>query len=213
MCRVIDEARLEEAAVHRTPFPFIVAPGLLTPAEATALAAEFPTEGFRLDERSAHTAEKRYRSYNLNVVVDDVRDERAWRALSPAWRRFVDALTAPGYRTALGRTLGVPVDDCAMEIRLCRYGPGCWIDPHTDRLDKRLTQTIYFNAGWRAEWGGNLVLLRSPRLADVAARVLPELGTSVVFAPSESSWHAVEPVNGDSSAGRHSLLIHLAARR
>jgi hypothetical protein len=209
---VIDQARLDTATVQRTPFPFVVVSDLLRAGDAATLAAEFPTEGFHLDERSSDGVEKRYRSYNLNVVVDNERDERAWRWLSPAWQRFVTVLAGDGYRSALGRAMGVPVDDCALEVRLCRYEGGCWIDPHTDRADKRLTQTIYLNPRWRPEWGGNLLLLRSADATDVACTVTPELGTSVVFAPSPTSWHAVQPVAEGSAAWRLSVLLHLSAR-
>ena len=210
---MIDYAKLATASVCRDPYPFMVTPDLLAAADAETLAREFPTRGFRLDQRSALDAEKRYRSFNLNVVVDGARDEAAWRSLSGGWRDFVAEMCTARYQERLGARMGVDVRNCVAELRRCRYEAGCWIAPHTDRADKLLTQIIYFNPGWRREWGGNLLILRAADDPDPAATVVPRLATSAVILPSGTSWHAVQPVTDGSPAARRSVLLHLSSRR
>src|ERR1700722_7994191 len=201
---MIDYSMLSAANARSEPFSYAVLPDLVPPGQAAVLAGEFPVEGFHLDERSAGDGGKAYRSYNLNIVVENERVSSSWEHLSPVWRQLLSVLAGREYLAALSSAMAVQVDDCALEIRLCRYEQGCWIEPHTDRLDKRLTQTIYFTPGWQSSWGGNLVILRSADIGDTAATVSPGLGNSVILVPSEASWHAVQPVSGGAHAHRRS---------
>ena len=208
---MINMMRLRGARMRREPYAVAIVDGLLDEPGAGTLCREFPTEGFRLDARSGTGAEKRYRSYNLGVVAHGRPQHPAWDRLSPAWREFVEDLTAPPYRAALGAATGTDLAGCEVEVRLCRYEAGCWIDPHTDRPDKRLTQIIYLNPEWNPDWGGNLLILRSRDARDVATTVAPRLGTSVLLRPSGSSWHAVQPVVEHVRATRRFVLLHFAA--
>jgi SM-20-related protein len=205
---MIDLGRLRSARMRSDPYPLAVVDGLLPQPVARVLCDEFPVEGFHLDTRSGAGAEKRYRSYNLGVIERGVPQRPAWDALSPAWREFLDALLGEPYLDAVAETTAVALRDCEAEVRLCRYEAGCWIDPHTDRPDKRLTQVIYLNPGWNPDWGGNLLVLRSREVSDVATTVVPRLGTSVLIRPSASSWHAVQPVAGTAAVQRRSVLVH-----
>jgi len=205
---MIDLMRLRSATLRHAPYDVAVVADLLDETEAKTLCRDLPTDGFHLDTKSGAGAEKRYRSYNLGLVADGVPRQPAWDALAPSWRRFAGELIGAPYRAALGAAAGLSLDDCVVEVRLCRYAAGCWMDPHTDRPDKKLTQIIYLNPDWDPEWGGNLLILRSASSTDIAATVPPVLGTSVLLRPSRSSWHAVAPVVDHVDAQRHSVLLH-----
>jgi DNA-binding NarL/FixJ family response regulator len=83
----------------------------------------------------------------------------------------------PGYLNALGEALGLAVAGCVADVRPGRYEAGRWIDPHTGRPDKRLTQTTCFNAGRLPDWGGNLLLLRPSELPH-SRRAVPVPGSA-----------------------------------
>lgn len=205
---MIDLRRLCSARMRSDPYQLAVVEGLVRAPAARVLCDEFPTDGFHLDTRAGPDAEKRYRSYNLGVVERGVPLRPVWHALSAAWREFLDALLGQPYLDAVSKTTAVALRDCEAEVRLCRYEAGCWIDPHTDRPDKRLTQVIYLNPRWNPAWGGNLLVLRSREVSDVVTTVAPRLGTSVLIRPSVSSWHAVQPVADQATVQRRSVLLH-----
>ncbi|MFF0447651.1 2OG-Fe(II) oxygenase [Streptomyces sp. NPDC004609] len=185
------------------------------PGAATrrALAAEFPSEGFTLTERAQGTgAGKGYRTWNLSLVQDAVLVPDGMRRLTPLWHALVESLLDEPYRSAVAEATGQDLAGCALEVRAVRYGPGSWIDPHTDRADKVVTQTWYFNDGWRPDWSGALRILRSPSEDDVAAEVLPGLTDSVLLVPSPHSWHTVMPVTDRAEQHRHVLLVHFVSK-
>jgi hypothetical protein len=175
------------------------------------LADEFPTEGFVLTERAGGTgAGKGYRTWNLSLVQDGEPQEGMGR-LTPLWREAVTSLLHDDYRAAVAAATGRDLETCTLEVRAVRYGPGSWIDPHTDRADKLVTQTWYFNGGWQPQWSGALRILRSPSADDVAAEVLPGLAESVLLVPSAHSWHTVMPVADEAPDFRQVLLVHFTA--
>lgn len=177
-----------------------------------SLESEFPGVGFRLTERpSAKLGAKGYRSHNLPLVQAGVPVPDKVRQLTPLWTAFVSELRSPAYRRAVAALTGRRLDRCTLEIRAVRYGPGSWIDPHTDRTDKVVTQIWYFNSSWPPRRAGVLRILRSASAHDVAAEVRPRLGASVVLVPSDRSWHAVTPVADDSPEDRRTLLVHFVA--
>jgi SM-20-related protein len=72
-----------------------------------------------------------------------------------------------------------------------------------------VTQVVYLNREWDSAWGGSLRLLRSDRMEDVAAEVIPAFNSSVVFRRAQNSWHAVAPLATGVDRSRRSLLLQL----
>ncbi|AUG78261.1 Putative Hydroxylase [Kitasatospora sp. MMS16-BH015] len=209
----VDFAALRSAALHDAPFAWGTVHGMLGPELLDRLVEEFPAEGFTRTERvSLRPGEKGYRTDNLTLVHDSRPDPEALRRLTPSWRELVESLASPEYRAAVGELTGRDVSAAALEIRAVRYPAGAWIDPHTDRLDKLVTQTWYFNAHWPEEHAGHFLVLGSADVADVRRRVLPRAGESIVMCPSEFSWHAVSPVADSVVEDRKVLLLHLTER-
>jgi Rps23 Pro-64 3,4-dihydroxylase Tpa1-like proline 4-hydroxylase len=146
--------------------------------------------------------------HNRTLVADGKPNPDDLASLSGTWQRLVEDLTSDEYRAALSALTGTDLDTCAVEARMTRYSRGCWIEPHTDRPDKTVTHLFYFNDMWRAEWNGDLHVLRGPHMADCARRIPPLLGTSVVLVRSDRSWHGVPPVTEDCPEDRRALLVH-----
>ncbi|MGH9761322.1 MAG: 2OG-Fe(II) oxygenase, partial [Blastocatellia bacterium] len=94
-----------------------------------------------------------------------------------------------------------------IEINVFHYGPGAWLGPHADLMDKLVTHVLYFNKKWRSKDGGCLQILRSQDSEDVAAEINPTVGNSVVIVRSESSWHSVGRVRDGISLSRRSATV------
>ncbi|MFE6049873.1 2OG-Fe(II) oxygenase [Kitasatospora sp. NPDC056446] len=207
---VIDIPALAGAELLRDPYEHAVLTRSFTDdASARALREEFTAAGFTRHERRADTeGGKKYLMHNRTLVADGTPDPQGVAELSDTWQRLVGDVLSEEYRAALSALTGTGLDDCAVEARMTRYARACWIEPHTDRPDKAVTHLFYFNRAWRAEWNGDLHVLRGPRLADCARRVPPLLGTSVVLVRSDHSWHGVPPVAEDCPEDRLALLVH-----
>ncbi|WP_329571325.1 2OG-Fe(II) oxygenase [Kitasatospora sp. NBC_01266] len=207
---VLDLAALEAAELHTDPYPHaVVEHSFGSDALARGLREEFAAAGFVRNERQyAEAGGKRYLMYNRYVVKDGKPVPESLASLSETWQQLITEILGDPYRAALGALTGVDLDGCALEARLDRYTQGCWIEPHTDRPDKVVTQLFYFNEPWREEWQGEFRVLRGPDLDDCARKVLPRLGTSVVMRRSDRSWHGVPPIVEGTGQDRLSLLVH-----
>lgn len=210
---VLDWDAIARTKMAHDPFVWgLVTNSVLEAETRWLLAREFPTEGFVLTERAGGTsAGKGYHTWNLSLVQDGVPVATGMGRLTRLWHDLVESLLGDAYRTAVAEATGQNLDGCALEVRAVRYGSGSWIDPHTDRADKIVTQTWYFNEGWRQEWSGALRMLRSPSVDDIAAEVLPGLTDSVLLVPSPHSWHTVMPVADQAEQDRHVLLVHFVS--
>lgn len=211
MSSIIDQQAIRGAPLRRTPYRYaVLAESFTDPVVTRRLGEEFPRQGFALTERTrAEPGQKRYRTFDHQLVRHDRPYTAHLAALSPLWRRLVTELRGPGYRAALASLVPAPPDGLALEVRLTRYGPGCWIEPHTDRADKVVTQLFYFNTGWQPAWHGDFRVLNGPDIEDVAEQVRPARGTSLIMIRSDRSWHGVPPVSEDCPQDRLTLLVHL----
>ncbi|MEU3648045.1 2OG-Fe(II) oxygenase [Lentzea sp. NPDC034063] len=206
---LIDWTAVRDGVLAEEPFGWCLIRDTFDPVTAAAIEEQFPSEGFVVTERPSGTpGAKGYRTHNLPLVTAGRLDERAASLLTPLWRALLDDLRSPEYRAAVTALTGRDVTGCELEIRAVRYPAGAWIDPHTDRADKVVTQTWYFNSDWCQEYRGQLLVLGSDDVTDVRTEVLPGAGDSVVLCPSENSWHAVAPVADRTPVDRRVLLLH-----
>jgi SM-20-related protein len=199
------DAWARRSAQHE-PYRWLsTAPGDLMPAErAQLLADQFPLDGFQRRDESRRASGKQYRNASRTITPADLSDDDAMPA---AWRELVLDLLASDYLRDIARILDQP-PAAAVEIRLVQHGSGDWLGPHTDREDKLFSHILYFNDGWREEWGGCLEILHKDDPAAVAGRVVPMLGASALLAQAPNSWHQVTPVRGAGKQRRRSLLVH-----
>jgi SM-20-related protein len=203
----LDLDRLRRAVMAVEPFGWgVVHDSFSSRRVAERLAMCFPTAGFTQTVRTE--GEKTYAMDDLALVSRSRVIAGAYDRLPAPWQLIIDEVGSDGYRDALSHATGVELGPCVIDVRLCRYSAGCWLSPHTDRPDKRVTHVFYFNQAWQADWGGMLQVMRSPQAGDVCREVAPSLGSSVVMVRSDASWHAVAPLRSGLTVQRRSLLVH-----
>jgi hypothetical protein len=202
---VIDLARIERGTLATQPYEWAFIDSLFSPANAAALSASFPRDGYKTVK--GYDGEKGY-AYEARALIHMGAGAPAHVAgLSAVWRQLAEDLLAPGYRAALTRLLRRDLGSLPMEVNVFRYPPRAWLGPHVDLKDKLITHVFYFNEVWHEGQGGCLNVLRSPDMADSAATVPPLVGHSALLVRSEHSWHAVSPVVDDCSQSRLSMTV------
>lgn len=202
---MIDLSQIEQRSLETDPYEWLFVTSLFQQADARDLAETFPRDHFKTVK--GYDGEKGY-EYEARALIHMGASTAAHAEdLSPAWRALAGDLLSPNYRAAISRLTGRDFSANAIEANLFHYGPGAWLGPHVDLNDKLLTQIFYFNDSWDEENGGNLTILRSGKITDTKATVLPVIGNSVVVVRSENSWHAVTPVAKHCRQSRRSLAL------
>ena len=129
---------------------------LFSPAHAERLARGFPSADFTRRDESVRRDGKSYRNLSRQLLSPaGTLDDR----LPTLWRNLIADLLTPVYRELVAELLSQPPAE-HLEIRLVRHAAGDWLG-RTDRAEKRFSHIIYFNPGWRAEWGGCLEILEN----------------------------------------------------
>ncbi|MDQ6795909.1 MAG: 2OG-Fe(II) oxygenase [Chloroflexota bacterium] len=195
----VSRSRLEQV-----PFSHAVVDGLFRPNDAAALAANFPTDHYRVVNGRD---EKVYRYDARPFIRFGTSEVRFPERLSPEWRALGADLGSAAYRRALGTLVGLDLQDLPVEVNLFHYGPRSLLDPHPDLPDKVVTHVLYFNDSWDREDGGCLRILRSSDDADFAKEILPLVGSSAVLVRSDNSWHSVPAVRPDVDRSRRSMTV------
>ncbi|MDR7100212.1 hypothetical protein J2X04_002593 [Lysobacter niabensis] len=178
------------AAALPAPFPLLTAAGMLDPACADRLRADFP----------------RYRGAGFFPYED--------RDCGPAVNALVAELTAPAFADAIGERLGVErLSQYPPLVTLCRSLNLRHGNIHTDSQSKIVTALVYLNEEWPHGAAGSLRFLAN--LADiedqVAPQVLPVYGNVVAFRRADNSFHGHLPFEGDRFTIQIAWLADVAA--
>lgn len=189
---------------HRTPFTWALIDRFFGDEEARVLIDAFPSDGFC--EVGDGTAGYRFwfrRLISASRIVSNV------RFLHPVWLETTACLVSPAFRDALAATLGVAAGNLKVDAGICIYNGHSGLAPHTDRPHRVVTEVLYLNPEWKAQWGGELLLLGSPDPSDIVHSIPPVPNRAVTILRSDSSWHAVTPPARNAPRDRRSLLLHL----
>ncbi|MGW4057585.1 2OG-Fe(II) oxygenase family protein [Amycolatopsis sp. NPDC004747] len=193
----------------RVPFAWAAVSGLLDTAYAEELADRFPS-GLLRESRSP---QGHYLLRDCTVIEAGERTAVA-AALPEPWHRLLDWLLTPDYREFVRSATGAELTGCRLKVRLCEYGAGTFMTAHTDRPDRVATQILYLSRSWRPDWGGGLDILTAPEDDDpaaVAASIRPDFNTSVLFARSDRSFHAVRRISPRAPVPRRTVLAQFVA--
>jgi hypothetical protein len=202
---MIDLTRFERSTLSTEPYGWAFIGGLFAPEDAAALVESYPRDNFKTVK--GYDTEKGY-EYEARALVGMGSNSVSHAgSLSPAWRHLAEDLLSPAYRAAMSRLTALDLGALPMEVNVFHYGPGAWLGPHVDLIDKIVTHVFYFNELWDEADGGCLSILRSQDMADAAATIRPVVGNSVVLVRSEKSWHAVSPVARDCLRSRMSMTV------
>jgi hypothetical protein len=202
---MLNLAALSSATLTPAPWRWAEVSDFIQPEPMDRLIQRFPTVGF---VTRVGGAKNPYRSTGRRLVHlgadEPVEDED----LDEAWRELSHALLSSDYRQALSELVEIDLSGHGLQVSIYRNGGEDWLPPHIDNWPKVVTQTIYFHERWGADWGGELLILRSEDMSDVVATIPPTVAHSVVHLRTEEAWHAVPPLrNGGLDQERLSMTV------
>lgn len=166
-----------DAVLHREPFSFFLAHGVLADADKLRIAADFPaypSAGFFPHDISDCGA-------SVNALVEEI--------------------TSQAFADRIGEKLGIDhLGQYPTLVTLCRLLNLRHGTIHTDSRSKVATALIYLNETWPDEHvGGSLRFLS--KIDDIDAMLVPEIkplyGNFVVFGRADNSFHGHLPHEGE----------------
>lgn len=167
----------DDASLHREPFAFLVAHGVLADADCQRLADDFPT----------------YPS--AGFFPHDTAD------CGPSVNALVEEMSSQAFADRIGAKLGIDqLSQYPTLVTLCRLLNLRHGTIHTDSRSKVATALIYLNETWADEnVGGSLRFLS--KIDDIDAMLVPEIkplfGNFVVFRRADNSFHGHLPHEGE----------------
>ncbi len=208
---MLDLDHLSDRKLHRDPFSWAFIDKVF---ESKAITEELrntlPASGFIVRDTGESGVVRG--GYKGQTFVENGEVTDAGEKLPEVWRGLVHTLLSSSYLDAMSDLTGLNLKRCKLDVRLSRYGPGHWLEPHTDNPEHHMvTRIIYFNELWETDWGGCLRILRSNDVDDVAYEISPLLDTSVVLVRSDDSWHAVTPLKEGIDQERFRFIIRVRA--
>jgi SM-20-related protein len=212
MLKIFNAEAFASAQLYLVPFKWAKAVNIFqTPQTARCIAESFPVKVLQMKQKKCATT-KSYKMLTKVLVENNLRTSDV-KGLSQNWIQMLDDLESEEFRDAITRLTNVDLSHSYLEVRAALYEAGCFIDPHTDRSDKKVTLICYLESNWQADFGGQLNILGSCSPHDVVSSILPLLDTAAAIVPSEHSWHSVTPVSKKiSNKNRRSILIHFSRR-
>lgn len=164
----LDYAALRTTPVATDPFPHVVVPGFVPPAELPAVVADLP-------------ALSRRGSFPIGSL-----------RLGPRAAALMRELEGPTFRDAIATRFGLDLRGAATMVTL--RGQSTERDGliHTDSRAKRVTVLLYLNPAneaWSRQEGCLRLLRRPDDLEDYAVEVPPVDGTLLVFPNAPNAWH------------------------
>ena len=189
------------------PFPSFCIDGFLDEGFAEQVLASFP---------SHEEAVKMGRSFSAVNEKGKVQITDASKFSAPV-AELNKALAAAEFRELLSYVFDIPnllEDNELVGGGIHQTGPRGLLDVHVDfnfiperQLHRRLNILIYFNEGWKPEWGGNI------ELWDKEVKVchhsfLPTFNRCVVFETNEISYHGVTAVKCPEGLSRKSFAAY-----
>jgi Rps23 Pro-64 3,4-dihydroxylase Tpa1-like proline 4-hydroxylase len=207
LIRPIDRNALRERVQQAQPFPFFCIDNFLDEVFAEQVHDAFPSfeEAARIGRMFSAVNEKK------KIQVTD-----KTRFAEPI-AKLNQALADPEFCALLGAVFAIPnllPDDELIGGGIHQTGTRGHLDVHVDfnyiperQLHRRLNILIYFNKGWKPEWGGNIELWDK----DVKVchhSLSPVFNRCVVFETSEISYHGVTAVRCPDNQTRKSFAAY-----
>jgi hypothetical protein len=156
---------LRAAPLTTDPFPFLVAPGFLSPEDLAAVNADYPA----IDSAANH-------------ALEDLR-------YGPAFARFVEDLESDAFARLLGERFDMALTGLPSTITVRKFCERTDGNIHTDHKSKIITVLVYFNEQWTHSEGQLRMLRGKHDIEDYAAEVPPLGGTLLAFKRTPHSWH------------------------
>ena len=207
----IDREALRQQVRNATPVPNFCIDNFLDPAFAEAVLGAYPSYADALKAGQSFSAVNEKGKVQLT-------DSKAFAEPVAELNR---ELASPEFLELLGYVFDMPnllADDQLVGGGIHQTGPRGHLDVHVDfnfiedrQLHRRLNILIYFNKGWKPEWGGNIELWD----ADVKKchhSFSPIFNRCVVFETNEVSYHGVTAVKCPEGMSRKSFAAYYYTR-
>jgi hypothetical protein len=189
LLEVSNPSVLRERYEHATPWPHLVADGIVEPDLAAAIAREVA---------GLPRAALAHRRSRRQVKSSSTRP----RDLGPRTRALLNVLSGPELRAAAQSVTGIT--GLETDPDFCRAGvfvtpPGGWQRVHEDfpvhpvtGMWNRVIVLVYCSE-WEPGWGGELELWPTD-MSSVGRRIEPRPGRLVMFEPTSAHPHGVRTV-------------------
>ena len=205
MQRLAELAAQPGEFLHRPPFPWLSAKGVIRDESYQRLLEDLPSvDAFQvqLGNKRAHGQQGHDRyALQYRPGLDD--------GLPAVWREFVAELHGAQYREFVRAFYGLgPSERFVLSMHWHYAPPGASVSPHVDARRKIGSHIFYFHSGdeWDPHWGGQTLVLDDEQrrfhphsapgfddLKEVAASEI--LGNhSFLFKRTDNSWHGVRPI-------------------
>lgn len=204
---------LDPALFQKTePYPWINPHGLLTDAAFRTLVRDLP------DVSRFERPPDQIRKHGQRPHTRFSLEWEPGMELAASWDQFIDELRGPEYRDWLAGMIGTRWFSMSFHWH---YTPaGGEISPHCDARRKLGSHIFYLNTDddWRAEWGGEtLVLDDSGRFAVNSAPEFEDFDASypartlenysLLFRRRANSWHGVRAVQCPEGYMRRVFIV------
>jgi hypothetical protein len=200
----VERRALRERVRQATPFPNVCLDNFLAEDFANQVCAAFPSyeDAERMGRVFAAVNEK-----NKVQVPDSTK-------FSLPLLQLKELLASEEFLDLMSHAFDIPkllADDQLIGGGMHETGPHGRLDVHVDfnyieerALHRRLNILVYFNKGWREEWGGKLELWDKD-VKTCRHSFLPVFNRCIVFETSEISFHGVTAVTCPKNVSRKSF--------
>lgn len=202
------EPRSISKALDLHPFAGWLVEGPIRHCHREALSREYPLSGFTTTRGDEHDERAGYLGGRLEIRLIGPGLSPGAAALSPLWEQYLVELRSEEYRAMMSARTGVDLAGAVTRLRFSRYPPGSFIGRHYDgQHDKLLTQVLYFNLDWGADWGGDFVMLGETPESGFERSIPPSIDHSIVNLSTPQASHEVRRVADHAGEMRHTLLV------
>ena len=202
---ILNFSLMRSAKVESKPYQFAKITNLFNLELRDQMLAEYPKNGFEYCEELKQT--KTYSMYRCLLYDSRKQDKLNSQYLSSSWQMFLYEILSDEYCHILSKQMNQDLSKCDVEINCWRYHQDCWLSPHTDKVEKVVSQLFYFNDCWNQDWGGGFRILNSMDNDDVYEEIFPTIDTSIILVRSDNSWHSVAPLTCPATINRKLLQI------
>jgi len=173
---ILDLDALHSAALHQTPFPFVVIPTFLREDYREAILRDFPA----LSSRG---------SYPLSLLK-----------YGESFARLISELEGSALREAIAETFEIELTNRPSMITV-RGATGSKDGRiHADTPSKLITLLLYLNENWDVEEGRLRILNDRKNLDNYVVEVPPTFGACLIFKVTPNCWHGHKAFEGPRRA-------------
>jgi hypothetical protein len=211
MIHALDRDELKRQVQGATPFPHCCIDAFLDPSFAESVAAAFPPyeDARRMGREFSTVNEKRkVQIMDAGAFAEPVADLNR-------------ELASPAFLDLMSYVFGIPnlvADDQLTGGGIHEMGSAGRLDVHVDfnfiedrHLYRRLNILIYFNPGWKSEWGGALELW-DREVQRCHHSFEPLFNRCVVFTTTDVSFHGVTALRCPEGRTRKSFAAYYYTR-